>query len=391
MSGSPAEAGNRSTEQLERAARAAADWEQTKWIDLVCEGGGVLGIGLVGAYAVLEARGYRVQNLAGTSAGAIVATLIAAGYTAAEVRDIIFDLDFSRITDPHPEARLALIGGRWLGWGASVLRHQGIYRGDFFLELMREKLAAKGVTTFRQLRYEDGKSPDPRYRHKVQVIVSDVTNRRLLRLPMDAKAVLGVEPDDLSVAEAVRMSMSIPFFFSPVRWKHPDGKQQLTLVDGGMLSNFPVWLFDTPELPDWPTFGLRLVSPEARDGGGLSLPVPLPPNTGRLLSYALTLVQTMLAAHDRLYLDSETYARTIGVPTGSASGTDFALSEATKRQLYEAGRAATTEFLDQQWSFAEYIATFRSGPRPGRRDILKDAMARIAAGAPLPTPVSAGG
>ena len=126
MSGSPAEAGNRSTEQLERAARAAADWEQTKWIDLVCEGGGVLGIGLVGAYAVLEARGYRVQNLAGTSAGAIVATLIAAGYTAAEVRDIIFDLDFSRITDPHPEARLALIGGRWLGWGASVLRHQGI-------------------------------------------------------------------------------------------------------------------------------------------------------------------------------------------------------------------------------------------------------------------------
>ena len=90
--------------------------------------------------------------------------------------------------------------------------------------------------------------------------------------------------------------------------------------------------------------------------------MPLPPNTGRLLSYALTLVQTMLAAHDRLYLDSETYARTIGVPTGSASGTDFALSEATKRGLYEAGRAAATEFLDRQWSFAEYIATFRSGP-----------------------------
>jgi NTE family protein len=256
---------------------------------------------------------------------------------------------------------------------------------------MREKLAAKGVTTFRQLRYEDGASPDPRYRHKVQVIVSDVTNRRLLRLPMDAKAVLGVEPDDLPVAEAVRMSMSIPFFFSPVRWKHPDGKQQLTLVDGGMLSNFPVWLFDTPDLPDWPTFGLRLVTAEARDGGGLSLPVPLPPNTGRLLSYALTLVQTMLAAHDRLYLDSETYARTIGVPTGNASGTDFALSEATKRQLYEAGRAAATEFLDQQWSFAEYIATFRTGARPHRRDILKDAMARIAAGAPLPDPVAATG
>src|SRR5215208_2534246 len=55
-------------------------------VDLVFEGGGLKGIGIVGAYSVLEERGYRPQNVAGTSAGAIVAALLAAGYTAAELR-----------------------------------------------------------------------------------------------------------------------------------------------------------------------------------------------------------------------------------------------------------------------------------------------------------------
>ena len=49
-------------------------------IDAVFEGGGVKGIGLVGAVAVTEEKGYQFENLAGTSAGAIVAALIAAGY-----------------------------------------------------------------------------------------------------------------------------------------------------------------------------------------------------------------------------------------------------------------------------------------------------------------------
>ena len=56
------------------------------YADAVFEGGGVKGIGLVGAVAVAEEKGYRWMNLAGTSAGAIVDTLIAAGYTAEEMK-----------------------------------------------------------------------------------------------------------------------------------------------------------------------------------------------------------------------------------------------------------------------------------------------------------------
>ena len=64
---------------------AAGSNEQEKPVDLVFEGGGVKGIGLVGAYSVLEERDYQPVNMAGSSAGAIVAALVAAGYSADEL------------------------------------------------------------------------------------------------------------------------------------------------------------------------------------------------------------------------------------------------------------------------------------------------------------------
>ena len=67
--------------------------------DLVFEGGGVKGIGLAGALATLEEREYRPQNIAGTSAGAITAALLAAGYSAEELRDIIVSLDYRQFQD----------------------------------------------------------------------------------------------------------------------------------------------------------------------------------------------------------------------------------------------------------------------------------------------------
>ena len=77
----------------------AATEEHAKDVDLVFEGGGLKGIALVGAYSVLEERGYRPQNIAGTSAGAIVAALLAAGYTAAELRQIIMECDLNSFKD----------------------------------------------------------------------------------------------------------------------------------------------------------------------------------------------------------------------------------------------------------------------------------------------------
>src|SRR2546423_4220221 len=65
--------------------------------DIVLEGGGVRGIGHIGALSVLEERGYRWVNIAGTSAGALVAAMMAANYSSGEMNQIMRDeVDFRR-------------------------------------------------------------------------------------------------------------------------------------------------------------------------------------------------------------------------------------------------------------------------------------------------------
>ena len=182
--------------------------------DLVFEGGGVKGIGLAGALATLEERGYRPQNIAGTSAGAITAALLAAGYTAEELREIIVSLDYRQFQDRAWEDKVPLVER-----SLSLLLDLGLYEGDRFLAWIRERLEAKGVRTFADLVHDEF-ADDPRYRSRLQVIASDVSKHELLVLPRDAKK-LGIEPDDLDVALAVRMSMSIPVFFEPVRFENP--------------------------------------------------------------------------------------------------------------------------------------------------------------------------
>ena len=315
-------------------------WEsgnREKYVDLVFEGGGVKGIALVGAFSVLEERGYEPQNMAGASAGAIVAALVAAGYTATELRRIIGELDYDHFKDESWEDRIPL-ADRTL----SVLKDLGVYEGEAFLAWMRDLLEAKGVRTFGDLvRREDA---EPKYRYKAQVIASDVTERRLLVLPRDA-ARLGIDdPDDLNVALAVRMSMSIPIFFEPVTLTNAQTGREHLIVDGGMLSNFPVWLFDAEE-PQWPTFGLKLVEkPKLPIGSQLSQERP----RGGVLSvidYLRSLVDTMMAAHDRLYIEEHDFQRTIAINTLGVRTTEFDLSKERAMELFQSGRAAMEEFL----------------------------------------------
>ena len=112
---------------------------EDKRVDLVFEGGGVKGIGLAGAVSVLLERGYQPQNLAGTSAGAIAAALIAAGYAADELREIILGLDYRRFQDEAWEDQIPL-----LGKPASLLLDQGIYEGRAFLSWMSDLPRPRG-------------------------------------------------------------------------------------------------------------------------------------------------------------------------------------------------------------------------------------------------------
>lgn len=338
--------------------------DNEQYADLVFEGGGVKGIGLAGAFATLTERGFTPKSVAGTSAGAITAALVAAGYSAAELDAILRDLPFADFKDKGWEDKVGLPGQLF-----SLLHDKGIYEGKRFQTWMSELLEARQITRFGQLAYEDPEVPGKHYRLKV--IASDVTHRRMLVLPDDAGH-LGIVPDDLDIAYAVRMSMSIPIFFEPVVHSNKDTGEEHMIVDGGMLSNFPVWLFDSKgREPRWPTFGLMLVEPEPQKPIGHRLEdEDHGVERGSLIDYVKSLASTMMAAHDRLYLESATYARTIAIKTLGVGTTEFDIKPERVKALYESGQAAASDFLDK-WDFKAYIEEFRRGKElPGRRDLL---------------------
>ena len=102
-------------------------------LNAVFEGGGVKGIGLVGALSRVEETGAVFSGLGGTSAGSMVAALCAAGYTAAEMKKVFFDLDFRTLLDPS-----------WPKW-YDLWKHKGIYKGERFYEWLYKLLDEKGV------------------------------------------------------------------------------------------------------------------------------------------------------------------------------------------------------------------------------------------------------
>lgn len=321
--------------------------------DLVLEGGGVKGIGLVGAVTALDRAGYAFPRVAGSSAGAIVASLVAALQAAGEplerLEEIVRTVDYRRFRDPGGLGRLPVVGR-----ALSLLAYDGLYEGRYLEDFLTGALGEFGVRTFADLRLADddpaadGLPPDRRSR--LVVTVSDLSRQRLARLPWDLGE-YGVT--DLPVARAVRASAAIPFFFRPVRQRSPGG--EATWVDGGLLSNFPVDLFDRTDAADprWPTFGVRLTTRP-----------PTPPVTRELdgpVALGLAALDTLLTDQGTAYLEDRcTVERTVFVPTDGVSVVDFDLDAATTERLFDAGVTAAQEFLSG-WDFARHVAACRRG------------------------------
>ena len=332
--------------------------------DGVFEGGGVKGIAFAGAIAAAE-RDAGVQewvNLAGTSAGSIVAALLVAGYDANGIQKLLADAKYARFADTGA-------GGKWVGglWNA-VMRLRGMAPGRYFLEWMREQLAAsplakelgKTELTFADVRRLDlpprDEVPDitdvqyERAKYRLHVIGSDITTGRMIILPDDLPDYEDengkpFDKDSFPLVEAVRMSMSYPFLFTPVVL-HRQGRP-VYVVDGGLLSNFPIWLFDGPH-PKRPTWGFRL-------HGGSSVEEGLPYRKIPRPHWAVPLLKAMFSAAteawDRQQLSHATSARTVSVPTHQISTTDFGLTRAEADSLYAWGVNAAHDFFtapDQQ-------------------------------------------
>ncbi len=327
-----------------------------KKIDAVFEGGGVKGIGLVGAVSEVEKAGYTFECVAGTSAGAIVAALVAVGYTAQEIKAELNALDYNNFKDTSLLDRFGFIGK-----GLSIGLEYGIYEGHFFEDWFEHLLQVKGKTTFGDIEFAEYE--DPKYQYKLQLIVTDLTDRRLLVLPRDLKD-FGIRPQEFPISKAVRMSMSIPVFFEPVQLTDNEGQVHI-LVDGGVLSNYPVWLLDDGTCdPPWPTFGFKLIELNTRI---LKLPERNPlTNAWNFLN---ALAGTLLDAHDKFHISESKgdYERTIGISTTVMSAgqekeiraTHFDLSREESEALYQNGANAAKAFLDR-WDFDRWKRKYRA-------------------------------
>lgn len=305
-----------------------------KEADGVFAGGGVKGIAFAGAIeAAAESEYSKWRKLAGTSAGAITAMLLAVGYDADKLHEILRTMDLKRIADFGPLGKIEAI--------ENLIRHDGLTRGVALHKWLEELVDAgpEGVKTFGELEAKCG--PD-----KLQVVGTDLAHTRMVVFPKDVALYLDedgkpYDPKDFLIADAVRVSAGFPYFFPPIKMRDAQTGKDGVLVDGGVVSAYPIFLFDKRE-PKFPTWGFRLYSgnpPEAPPFtkiSGVDWPIDM----------LEAILDTSMNALDQF--ESRQFGkRTISIPTGDIETLDFELSEAQKTELYKFGHEAAAEFFAQ--------------------------------------------
>ena len=186
---------------------------------------------------------------------------------------------------------------------------------------------------------------------RLALVAADVTTQSLAILPEQAKR-YWIDPDGVELADFVRASMSIPFFFRPFEvnvkeedrkslegWEKDGSPAKFVFVDGGILSNFPIAVFHSPgSVPTHPTFGVKL-NPLRR---------PNQP-TSTLLELAGAIFNTARHSLDDNFLKSNTeYQRLVTyVDTKGIGWLDFNMSPENKLSLFSQGVKAAMRFLDK--------------------------------------------
>ena len=325
--------------------------------NLVFEGGGVRGIAYVGAMQVLYQRDMLkdILRVGGTSAGAINALIFALGYSIQEQRDILQSTDFRNFMDDsfgviRDVRRLA----KSFGW----------YKGDFFAgwigKLIKQRLGSEQAT-FKDL--QAAKHPE------LHVIGTNLSTGYAETFSVERNP-------DMPLARAVRISMSIPLFFAAMR----NGARDDVYVDGGVMLNYPVKLFDrlryidktdqaaaaryveyynrenasfllsqpdrSPYVFNCQTLGMRLDTTEE-----IGLFRYNEPQKGKPIKdftqYARALIAAFMQVQENQHLHSDDWQRTLYINTLDVGTTDFDLSDEAKTALMQEGiKGAETYF---QW------------------------------------------
>ena len=312
---------------------------ETRKADGVFSGGGIKGLAFAGALTATEEAGYREwHELAGTSAGAITAMALAAGYDAALLTKTLNAFDFSRIADYGSPIHL-------LGAVRDLIFHESIVKGDELTNWIQELLDGSPVqgvsrtTTFGELAALTGRT--------LVVVGTDLAHSRMVEFPRDVELYQDKDgtqlvPDQFPVYKAVRISAGYPYFFPPVGglWDRFTKKEGV-FVDGGVAAAFPVFVFDKRE-PQHPTWGYHLHGgldakenePSYREIGGIEWPKQMVEG----------ILDAAMNALDK-FTERRFEQRVIPIPTGEVSTLNFNLSAEEKKYLYDSGFKAAKEFF----------------------------------------------
>jgi NTE family protein len=301
--------------------------------NLVFEGGGVKGIAYGGALDVLERSQItpQIERVAGTSAGAITATMVSLNYTADEFNDIMMSLPFEKLED-----------GSDFGGPVRLIEHYGWFKGDYFLSLMESYIEQKtgdARATFRDLteKYRERGFKD------LYVFGTDLSQQAVQEFSYR-------KTPDVAVADAARFSMSIPFFFEARNYEQ--GGENNVYCDGGVLNNYPISTFDEQYPARDPDLGHTMLhrTPNPATLGfhldNLDQPPPRPIDNVRRFAGgvfdAILNIQNIL-----LKTNPGDERRTVFINDLGVKTTDFQLSDQTKWDLIAQGRIATSAYLSK--------------------------------------------
>ncbi len=319
--------------------------------DAVFEGGGVRGTAFLGALRCFDEVGIQWRKVAGTSAGSITAALIASGLSTNQIEKAVGDLDYEKRILSQKSSRFIMNGSpaddlhnpQWMLMNLLATREQGQYSTEPFKAWLQE-VFGKNFTTFADVQKVGDATKVPG--RELKVVVSDISRGEMVVLPDDLEKLYGQKPEKMSVAEAVRLSMSIPLFFEPGKLGNS------TIVDGGILSNFPLWIFDVNQdpnqlfrVPACPTFGFRLIN------AGSNNPQKIDSAIGVLTG----MLNTMMVASDRRHIRQQGQGRVIEIPIRpNITATKFNLSNDDKDVMYLAGYSAAKRFI-KNWRWSDHL------------------------------------
>lgn len=287
---------------------------------LVFEGGSVKGAAFAGAIMYLQENKLleNVSHLAGSSAGAIIATALAIGFQAHEIHQIMMETDFSEFKDAGWFTERSKLAKLW-----SLIRHWGVYNTTHFDrwigDLIQSKTGNRDIT-FAEVRRRYGKM--------LVLTGTNLTNRCVTHFSTK-------EHKDMPIRLAVRISMSIPLFFKPVSY------EGCLYVDGGVLTNYPIRTFDRM-LPFDCVVGFNLLcSSDSKLFHGED-------KVSNIVQFVTSIANSCHTQLERLHISEEDWERTVGIQTGNVSGADFDIDKNTRNWLYSEGYRATRNFIDNR-------------------------------------------